>query len=115
MQKSFTKRTLLAIVTSICIGLTASNAEAYQIRGVTSCGTWVKETQQDGWPIIATRSWLVGYLSGKVSESGRDVLRGTDSASFFLWVDNYCKANPLKDIDHAGDALLSELSKKRGL
>jgi hypothetical protein len=95
--------------------LTASNAEAVHIRGVRSCGIWVTETQENGWPIVATRSWLIGYLSGKVSESGRDVMRGADNASFFLWVDNYCNANPLKDIADAGDALLSELSKNRGL
>jgi hypothetical protein len=114
MQKSFTKRTLLAIVTSLCIWLTASNAEAVLIRGATSCGTWVDQTKEDGILIRATRMWLIGYLSGRVMESGRDVMRGTDNPSFFLWVDNYCKANPLKHIDDAGDALFSELAKKTG-
>ena len=115
MQTSVTKKTLLAITTSLCIWLTASHAEALQIRGFTSCGTWVKETQEDGWGIVTSRMWLLGYLSGKASGSGKDVLRGTDNDSIFLWVDNYCKANPLKDIGDAGAALFSELAKKKGL
>jgi hypothetical protein len=115
MQTSVTKKTLLAITTLLCIGLTASNAEAVLIRGAASCGTWINQTKEDGWPIVATRMWLLGYLSGRVMESGRDVIRGTDNPSFFLWVENYCKANPLKDLDDAGDALFSELAKKRGL
>jgi len=114
MQTSVTKKTLLAITTLLCIGLTASIAEAVLIRGATSCGTWVAQTKEDGILISATRMWLIGYLSGRVMESGRDVMRGTDNPSFYLWVDNYCKANPLNDIADAGDALFSELAKKRG-
>ena len=109
------RKTLLATVTSLCIGLTVSNAEAVATRGVPSCGTWVKETNEDQWQIVATRGWLVGFLTGLAVASDKDVLRGTDNASWYLWVNNYCQANPLKKLDSAGYILFLELSKQKGL
>ena len=46
--------------------------------------------------------------------SGTDALRDTDAASIELWMDNYCKANPLKRVDDGGDDLFIELKKRQG-
>ena len=115
MQTTVTKKALLATVASLWLGLAATNAKAVAIKGGASCGTWVKESKVEGWPRLVNRSWLMGYLSGLVVESNRDVLRGTDAESLYLWVDNYCQSNPLKDIDDAGYILFQELAKQKRL
>ena len=66
-------------------------------------------------PVLITRSWFLGYLSGRADESGRNFLKGTDSDSIFLWLDNYCQANPQMDLDKAGIDLARELMQLKGI
>jgi hypothetical protein len=53
---------------------------------------------------------VLGFTSAAsfydVSANG---LRETDSAAIAAWVDNYCRQNPLKDIQDAAASLVSEL------
>lgn len=88
------------------------NAQSQTIRGARSCGKWV--TERNGIEGQST-TWLVGFLSGMAAASSKDVLNGTDNPSLFLWMDNYCKANPLMDIDDGGNALFIALAKKKNL
>jgi len=97
----------------LCISCCAS---AVEIKGARTCGKWTEEKRQaDGTkemnriPVVITRSWLLGYLSGRAEATGRDFLRGTDSDSIFLWLDNYCRANPKAGLDQAGNDLAREL------
>jgi len=89
------------------------NANAVTVMGTRSCGDWVKNAQeQNGWPRIAQTAWLGGFLSGKALGTGVDVLKGQSGESLFLWVDNYCRSNPLNDSADAGEELFIELKKK---
>jgi hypothetical protein len=63
---------------------------------------------------LGNASWLLGYLSGLSIGAGRDFLSGTDNASIYKWMDNYCRTNPLRDVSGGGSALAAELTKKRG-
>lgn len=63
---------------------------------------------------MASSFWILGYLSGMASESGKDVLRNTDALSIEAWITNYCRANPLDKFHDAGDALFIELKKRQG-
>ena len=91
------------------------------IKGATSCGTWVEEEAKHKAPgqyINTSRTWLVGYLSGLAVASdknfwGRQGVNLLDNASAYLWIDNYCRANPLKSIDDGGIALF--LERTRGM
>lgn len=47
--------------------------------------------------------------------SDKDILKGTDNASIFLWFDNYCQANPLKNMIDGADSLFDELVKQKKL
>lgn len=67
--------------------------------GDPDCGQWVKS------PHPLDRVWLLGYLSGlNMAWNGNDKkpydplskLSSRDQA--YLWMDNYCKANPLKNV-----------------
>lgn len=80
--------------------------------GVPDCGEWIKQNSN------SQKAWLLGFLSGlNVNEPthqnplGR--LQSADQA--FLWVDNFCRQNPLKNVFEGGYRLLDELngSKKK--
>lgn len=86
--------------------------------GARSCGDWLKykPTGEDkAWPRMVAESWLVGYLSGIAVGVGKDALKGASASSLFVWMDNYCQANPLDDIDDGGNKLYFELAKRKGL
>ena len=101
---------LLGLLTGI---LLSAVCEAVTIRGSRSCGTWIEDRQKHGPSSIAIESWLVGYLSGLSQAFDKEFwqARGKNSlsnASLFLWLDNYCRANPLKPIEDGADTLFIE-------
>jgi hypothetical protein len=49
------------------------------------------------------------------SASGKDVLEGTDADSLTLWMDGYCKANPLDSVGNSAVLLFQELKKKNNI
>jgi len=55
-------------------------------------------------------AWLVGDLNGLAVATQVDFLKDTNIQSYFLWVDNYCKSYPLKDLSLAGFRLSLELA-----
>ena len=60
-----------------------------------SCGQWVRNRTNNPQQITQAQNWILAFLSGSSFATGRDILRRTDDESIFLWMDNYCKANPL--------------------
>ena len=97
-------------------------ASAVDIKGSRSCGKWMEEKrlansakELNKIPVLITRSWFLGYLSGRADASGRNFLKGTDSDSIFLGLDNYCRANPDKDLDQGGIDLARELMQMKGI
>jgi hypothetical protein len=97
-------------------------AAAVEIRGSRTCGKWIDEKSMENSkhemnrvPILITKSWFLGYLSGRADESGKNFLKGTDSASIFLWLDNYCRANPKKSLVNGGADLARELMQLKGI
>lgn len=105
-----------------CALLAASTfVQAAESRGSRSCSKWSEERRQaegkepmNKIPVLITKSWFLGYVSGRASLSGEDWLKGTDNESIFLWLDNYCKGHPLQDIDSGGIALERELTQMKG-
>ena len=64
------------------------------------------------------KSWLMGYISGLSMELNAtilkvDVLKDTDAESLFLWMDNYCKTNPLNTLSDGELELFVELIKRK--
>ena len=97
-------------------------ASAVEMKDLRSCSKWIEEKriakspkEMNRVPVLITRSWFLGYLSGRADASGRDFLKGTDSDSIFLWLDNYCHANPKMDLDTAGTDLARELMQLKGI
>ena len=107
------QRNIVAIFTTLIVTITTGNAEAVQIRGARSCGVWIKDkaTLQNS----INEAWVVGYLSGLAMGLDKDAILGTDNESISLWIDNYCRANPLKDIGTASTTLFFQLINQKKL
>lgn len=95
-----------AVVLTLC----APAANAIVSFGNTDCATWSNKQSP------AHRVWLNGYVSALnymvYIRNGRDALKQVQSAEqLHAWVDNYCRANPLKLVDAAAIDLFLELSK----
>ena len=106
---------LLTIITFSCISI---NANAVLARGVVGCGKWIAASERkasDGYLFIFYQGWVLGFLSGSAVQTNKDILKNTDNESLYLWIDNYCRANPLKSLIYGSDALFEELKKKEGL
>nr|WP_181377810.1 hypothetical protein [Polaromonas sp. W9N]AWD72382.1 hypothetical protein pW9NP1_p003 [Polaromonas sp. W9N] len=108
------KTQIYTVLLVLTLTITTMNAEAVQIRGARSCGQWIsdKGTEQ---LTVPNRTWALGFLSGMAFSSGKDVVRGTDNETIFLWIDNYCRANPLQDIIGAVENLFTELVRQKRL
>ena len=114
------RKTLPALLISFFCGLGSLSSEsAVFIKAQKSCGKWIAdqsstEAQQASIPFGA-KMWVLGYLSGLVMATNVNALDGVDSDSIFLWVDKYCRSNPLKDTADASLDLFLELKKQKGL
>jgi hypothetical protein len=90
----------------------ATPSWAVEIRGSRSCGKWVKDREEKGWSGPANQTWLAGYLSGLAVGANIEFWNKhgnkLDNESVNLWMDNYCRANPLKSIHEGGYSLFIE-------
>jgi hypothetical protein len=81
--------------------------------GMPDCGEWINKANNP------QKGWLLGYMSGlNTLHDIEDLkpespLKKINSANqVFLWMDNYCKTNPLKTVGDGGWVLFKELRKK---
>jgi len=112
------KLLLVAILTMMVnqshavMGMTkaANTAEpkTFKVRGMRSCGEWISKDVSD-------QSWLIGFLAGLDVAREQNVLNGTDNLSLYLWMDNYCRSNPLSNLYYGSEDLFDELKKQKGL
>ena len=110
------KKIILALMAVTTLSGVSGSASALVIRGTRSCGNWVELEKSNGQADAgASRSWLVGYLSGVVAGTGKDFLKDTDNESIYLWMTNYCKKNPLNNIAVGSEDLYFEMLKKKGI
>ena len=99
------KTTVLAIMLISSISV----AQAQVIIGGPDCGTWFKRKDRSS-------IWLAGFVSGvnSLATKETDALAKMRSADqLYLWMDNYCKANPLNDVVSGALELYLELQNKK--
>ncbi len=79
--------------------------------GTPDCGQWINETFRKE----ANKTWLLGFMSGlNANRDFANALGKINSANqIFLWMDNYCKANPPKTAYDGGWQLMFELESKK--
>ncbi len=106
---------MMALLTVGFLGF--SNAEAKPLTTLSfGCGQWIKAREGKGFDANVVESWVNGYLSGLAigtrAEFWNKGGNSLDKESAYLWIDNYCRANPLKGTDDAGGALFKEHTTK---
>ena len=113
------KRTILvALLTMISTG---TWSQEYWLIGAGNkdCGRYISENQVKGKDYYANTAWVDGFLSGVnaafTSLKYKDITLGKASSaeSRILWIENYCRANPLDNLAGATDALVAELNKRK--
>ncbi len=77
-----------------------------------TCGAWVHEREIKSPLNSYYEGWMLGFMSGVAQMSGTDFLKVTDNKSIYLWMDNYCKSHPLKNVVSGASDLTLELIKK---
>lgn len=101
------------LVTAALVTATTSlpASAAYVIFGHSnnSCGNWTSDQEKDSFSNLGYRSWVQGFVSGSGWVGG--IKYDTDSDGMKGFIDNYCKANPFKDVSDAAEALVRELEK----
>lgn len=95
------------------IAVSSASEGGAEARQAPSCGEWVVHREKSDTLALGNASWLLGYVSGLAVSSGKDYLSGTENSSIYKWMDNYCRANPLRDVSKGGNAMAAELAKKK--
>ena len=77
-----------------------------------SCGGWITARRSQSGMALQFQAWVIGFLTGRATAGAdrEDLLRGMDSPSAFVWIDNYCQSHPLDRLWQAADALVLELA-----
>ena len=106
---------------SLFLCLLCQSAWADWVRGDPDCAMWVKpETHARE---IENRGWLIGFLSGMnmgfTTASSATLGKLTPEFAFnikneqiFLWMDTYCRANPLSSAMYGVGELIQERNNK---
>lgn len=97
------------------VGLTLNQASfdvkaEVTVRGMGSCGKWVQTKGTSA--RLSPEAWVVGFISGIALGTNVDLLKSNDNESLFLWLDNFCRDNPLLPLYDASNKLSLELEKK---
>ena len=111
------KKQLLAFTVALACLSTARTQTKDDISisfGKFNCGQWSEGDNS------LIKLWLVGFLGGlnvgartTLAKPGPDPLRHLGQANqVFLWMDNYCKANPLNTVREGAQAIYDELKNK---
>ena len=84
-----------------------------------SCGQYVTardEQRRAKYRKINTYiTWIYGYLTAynTLTSDTYDIMGQTDRSAILLWLENYCKQNPLKRFAEAMELLTDELHPRR--
>ena len=100
-----------ALVFTLVLFSSATNATILG-SGAASCGTWTGDRQRNEARSQLNQAWVLGYVTGyNVYKSAQEnVTKPMDTRAMMLWIDNYCDANPSRDIADAAKALIDELT-----
>ena len=97
---------LCAFVFAFSQTVLASDAKTILHLNDDSCGDWVESRQKNQ---TAIQLWYLGFISGINFRDKNDLLSRINAASAYLWMDKYCRENPLKTVVQGSVKLLDEL------
>ena len=102
----------LVLVIAAADGASAQGRSTYGF-GDASCGDWLQSRTAKDINSYQLQAYVAGFLSGyNFAFTGPDFLAGKASdkgASFYLWIDKYCRDKPIDILMQAMVALRVEL------
>lgn len=102
----------------LLVSLTAWGADkngAFQSQGQRSCGTFIEarnsRSDQGGY----AGAWIGGYITAynAITPNTYSILGASDYNSVILWMENWCKANPLSSVTSGMEELTIALYPRR--
>jgi hypothetical protein len=96
--RAWLRAALLAAGVGVCV-LAAAPAQAYTVKGMGKCSSWVGGEDD--------RFWLLGFLSGYNFARDANVGRGDTAEAIYRWVSRYCRERPGDDLADAISAYIS--------
>jgi hypothetical protein len=101
----------------IALLLLASAPDAYAFttlgEGTMSCGEWVDRRRAEPKRVLPEAAWVSGYVTAMArldsAKTGREIARGLEGAGLDHWIDNYCAAHPLENLETAAFNLVADL------
>ena len=100
-QKRLVKRVLAAMTAVGALGALlglASPAQAYTVKGMGTCKTWVGG--------VDDRFWILGFLSGANYEGNHYYGKDIEPDEIYRFVTRFCKENPNGDLADASVAFI---------
>lgn len=111
------KRLILGamLLTALSGAWAADNGTGTYAANSRGCGDYVNDRKAGGEPNIIDEWWVVGYLTAynTWTPDTYQILGNSTTASAMLWLDNYCKAHPLKNLADGMRQLIVELYPNR--
>jgi hypothetical protein len=111
---------ILGLVTSNSTAFATDETGRYAWMGMNnSCGTFARgrDLARNGASALEDQyvTWLSGYLTAYnvLRPHTYDITGGADVPSLMLWLENYCKTNPLANFVDATNALTQQLYSER--
>jgi hypothetical protein len=97
-------------------GAWAADKNGIYAKRTESCGPYMKDRQSQNAAKVQNHTvWLFGYITAynRQTPDTVDIRGGTEIDVILLWLDNWCKANPSKDISVAMEAFTTEMYPRR--
>lgn len=88
---------------------------AYWSHGARSCGVYLGDRAKNNLDETADEAWVAGYITAfdAFVPDTFNILGNTDLQSVMVWLDNYCKAHPLRNLADAMSDLTAVLYPRR--
>lgn len=110
---------LLVLMGAMPLAFGADSQGTYKVYGAASCGDYVDErAKRDSSKQIhysQTRFWVAGWITAynSLAQDTNDIMGNADMPSVLLWLEGYCKANPLEHLSDAMQAFTIQQRPKR--
>lgn len=89
----------LALVIAVLLGTSVhvvAEPRGYVGFAGTSCGSWIDARAKK--ESLAMEYWALGFVSGAngYADQGVDLVKGTDANAMWVWLDGFCRSQPLE-------------------
>jgi hypothetical protein len=113
-MRTFARRSLVLTLLSVVLSKSIANPNSEVVtQGIIDCGQWVEARSVRKAAIF--EGYLIGMMNGMALGSTINLWgyqgRNTSREQVSLWMDNYCRTNPLSNITAGVNYLADELTK----